>query len=230
MTGRCDVEGKVRDGLPARERARIGRMNLTAVMVSCPERRETRDRTIAHLSATDWQQPPEVVIDDAAETTKIGRIDATWRRALGRAAAADADLVLLLEDDLDFNRCLRENLARWSRVRGVNRNQPFFGSLYNPGIAAVHTRPEACYRVMAPRGCWGAQALVMSPALADYFVRHWPEEDGEPDIRMPKLASRFVPIYYHLPSLVEHVGHLSTWGGRAHTAIDFDRTWRAPAA
>lgn len=205
-------------------------MKLAAVMISCPERSGVRERTIEHISATDWRDAPEVVIDDAAHIGKIARIDATWRRALGRAASADADAVLMLEDDLDFNLHLRENLSRWSRTRGVSRHQPFYASLYNPGLAAVHTRPAECYHVMAPGGCWGAQALVMSPALADYFVRHWDEESGEPDIRMPRLASRFVPIYYHLPSLVEHVGHMSTWGGIAHTAVDFDRTWQAPAA
>lgn len=205
-------------------------MKLAAVMISCPERAKVRSRTVQSLSSTDWREAPDVVIDDGVENGRIARIDATWRRGLARAAAADADVVVLMEDDLEFNLYVRENLARWSRLHGANSQQPFFGSLYNPGIPAVHTRPEACYRVMAPRGCWGAQALVVSPALADYFLRHWHEEDGEPDIRMPKLASRSVPIYYHLPSLVEHVGRVSTWGGRAHTAIDFDRTWRAPAS
>jgi hypothetical protein len=202
-------------------------MKLVAVMVSCPERSEMRRRTIGRLAATDWSEDPGIVIDDATEIDKIARIDATWRRALARAGAADADAVVLMEDDLEFNLHLRDNLSRWSRLRGMSAYLPFFGSLYNPGIAAVHTRPTDCYRVMAPGGCWGAQALVVSPALARYFLEHWHEELGEPDIRMPRLASRFVPIYYHLPSLVEHVGHLSTWGGRPHTAIDFDAAWRA---
>jgi hypothetical protein len=205
-------------------------MNLAAIMVSCPERSDVRRRTIACLSATDWSADPEVVVDDAAETGRIARIDATWRRALARAGTSDADAVLLMEDDLEFNFRLRDNLSHWSRLRGISGYQPFFGSLYNPGHAAVHTRPADCYRVMAPEGCWGAQALVVSPALARYFLQHWHEESGEPDIRMPRLASRFVPIYYHLPSLVEHVGQLSTWGGRPHTAIDFDSAWQVKAS
>jgi len=40
-------------------------------------------------------------------------------------------------------------------------------------------------------------------------------------------AGRAVPIYYHRPSLVEHIGDVSTWGGRHHRAVDFDRDWRA---
>jgi hypothetical protein len=204
-------------------------MKLAAVMISCPERADVRNRTVQSLSSTDWREVPDVVIDDGVEKGRISRIDATWRRGLARAATADADVVVLMEDDLEFNLHVRENIVLWSRLRGANSHQPFFGSLYNPGHPAVHTRPDDCYRVMAPEGCWGAQALVVSPALAAYFLHHWHEEAGEPDLRMPRLASRFVPIYYHMPSLVEHVGQVSTWGGRAHSAIDFDRAWRAPA-
>jgi hypothetical protein len=42
---------------------------------------------------------------------------------------------------------------------------------------------------------------------------------------MPRLASRFVPIYYHRPSLVDHVGAESTWGGPRHNAVNFDAKW-----
>ena len=59
--------------------------------------------------------------------------------------------------------------------------------------------------------------------MARYLLRSWNEEGGEPDLRMPRLAGRLVPVYYHRPSLVEHVGHVSTWGGRQHQSVDFDR-------
>jgi hypothetical protein len=81
--------------------------------------------------------------------------------------------------------------------------------------------------VLHPAGCWGAQALLVSRALARYFLDHWSEGQGPPDLRMPRLAGRFVPIYCHQPSLVQHVGRASTWGGIAHEAVDFERDWRA---
>jgi hypothetical protein len=34
-------------------------------------------------------------------------------------------------------------------------------------------------------------------------------------------------IHYHVPSLVQHVGAASTWGGVYHTAPDFERDWKA---
>ncbi len=199
-------------------------------MVSCRERASLCRQTLANLAATDWTGDVAVALDESEGPDRIARIDLNWRKALALAAASDADLILLMEDDLDFNRHLRENLLTWPRLAGVDGTGPFFASLYNPGIYPVHSRPDDRYHVMAPGGCWGSQSLLISRALAGYFLAHWHEEAGEPDIRMPRLAARFVPLYYHAPSLVQHMGRVSTWGGRAHQASDFDPDWRpAPA-
>jgi hypothetical protein len=205
-------------------------MRLAAVMVSCPERQNVRRQTLENLSATDWQGDVELAIDDGIGTARIQRIDATWRKALARAAASSADLVLAMEDDLDFNHYLRENLTSWPRLAGIDRTQPFFGSLYNPGFEPMHTWIDGRCHIMHPEMCWGAQTYVVSPAMARYFLATWDDVMAEPDIRMPRLAARLVPIYYHRPSLVEHVGVVSTWGGRRHRAVDFERDWRASAA
>jgi hypothetical protein len=205
-------------------------MKLAAAMISCPERAEIRRQTLENLAATDWDGAVGLAIDDGAGPDRIVRIDATWRRALALAADSDADVTLLLEDDLDFNRHLRANVLRWSRLVGVNAVTPFYASLYNPGLKVVHTVRADRVRVLHPDACWGGQALLVSRALARYFLGHWSEGEGPPDLRMPRLAGRFVPIYCHHPSLVQHVGHLSTWGGRAHEAVDFERDWIASSA
>ena len=202
-------------------------MKLAAIMVSCAERAEVRAQTLRNLAATDWDAAVELAIDDEAETDRIARIAATWRKALVHAAQADADAVLVMEDDLDFNRHLRENVASWPPLAGINRGQPFFGSLYNPGLPAMHAWIEGRCAILSPEACWGAQTYVVSPALAGYLLSTWNEIGAEPDIRMPRLAGRLLPIYCHRPSLVEHVGHVSTWGGIQHHAVDFDRDWRA---
>lgn len=205
-------------------------MKLAAAMVSCPERAEIRRLTLDNLAATDWGDGVGMAIDDGSGPDRIARIDATWRRALALAGDSDADVTLLMEDDLDFNRHLRANIVRWSRLVGVNASTPFFASLYNPGFPVVHTVREGRFRVLDENACWGAQALLVSRALARYFLDHWSEGDGPPDLRMPRLAGRFVPIYCHHPSLVQHVGRVSTWGGRAHEAVDFERDWIAAPA
>jgi hypothetical protein len=48
------------------------------------------------------------------------------------------------------------------------------------------------------------------------------------DIRILSLAKRMgKPVFYHAPSLVQHIGAKSTWGGGFHKAFDFDPSWRA---
>lgn len=196
-------------------------------MVSCPERAAVRAQTLAQLAATDWNEPVTLALDDGSGNDRLRRIVATWRKALGLASEASADLSLIMEDDLDFNRHLRENLRSWMPLARLEGKLPFFASLYNPGIHTVHSRPAHRYHLMDANGCWGAQALLVSRAMAEHLVRHWDEFDCEPDLRMPRLAARLAPIFYHLPSLVEHIGDVSTWGGCRHRAVDFDRDWRA---
>jgi len=60
----------------------------------------------------------------------------------------------------------------------------------------------------------------------DAFVQlldHWERVPGMQDIKMSRLAAKGGwAIYYYAPSLVQHVGRESTWGGGYHYAPDFD--------
>ena len=47
------------------------------------------------------------------------------------------------------------------------------------------------------------------------------------DIRIARLAGRLSRVYYHLPSLVQHTGAVSTWGNGYHRSDGFSPTWRA---
>jgi hypothetical protein len=142
-------------------------------------------------------------------------------------AESTADLALIVEDDLEFNRHLRHNLRRWAPLRGLNGAHPFYGSLYNPGRPARWRPPEENFFIADPRAVWGGQAVLVSRRMARYFLTHWDEEQGAADVRMPRLASRFAPVYFHVPSLVQHVGTASTWDGPFHQADDFDESWRS---
>ena len=47
------------------------------------------------------------------------------------------------------------------------------------------------------------------------------------DIKISRLAAQLdEPIFYHVPSLVQHVGKRSTWGGKFHFAADYDPLWK----
>jgi hypothetical protein len=84
------------------------------------------------------------------------------------------------------------------------------------------------WSVIAPHSIFGSQAFLISSRAAHYFVRHWNEVEGLQDIKMSRLAGRLKrPLYYHTPSLIQHVGRESLWGGGFHQAPDFDPLWKA---
>jgi hypothetical protein len=69
---------------------------------------------------------------------------------------------------------------------------------------------------------------VLSLDTARFVAEHWHEVEGMQEIKMSRLAGRGGwQIYYHLPSLVQHVGQQSTWGGGYHYAPDFDQHFLA---
>ena len=109
-------------------------MKLAAVMSSCPERAETRRQTLANFGATDWGADVEVVVDDGTGPTRVERIASTWRKALGVAAASDADVILMMEDDLEFNRNLRANVTSWSILADIDGRQPLFCVALQPRV------------------------------------------------------------------------------------------------
>jgi hypothetical protein len=95
-----------------------------------------------------------------------------------------------------------------------------------------HDAPEratSTFAAVPPEQVYGTQAWVLSRATARYVLDHWDEIGGYPDIRISRLAGRVTPLWYHLPSLVQHLAVPSVWGGVPHTAPDYDADWRAPA-
>jgi hypothetical protein len=206
-------------------------MKLAAFLMSCPERAQVREATLQSLAQSDWNCGVELMIDERNDnkSQRLHNIAAMWRRLVERALGTDADFYLLMEDDLEFNRHLEHNLRCWAPLRARHRGMPFFASLYNPTRAYVWRNDVEHYFVAAPYEVWGAQAVVVSHASADYFLRHWEEVDGPPDLKMPRLSARLGAVFYHVPSLVQHTGTVSTWGGVQHAAHDYDASFCAHA-
>ena len=189
-------------------------------MTTCAAREKVREQTLSLLRSTDWGQEPELVIDEGQGKTIRQRIYYTHHRMLERASKSDADVVLLLEDDLDFHIGLRAHVETWSVF--ASRTAHFFGSLYNPGMfdtVRVDDRTLCAQMVRKP---WGAQAIVMNQPTLRYILRFWNQAlfGYSGDLRMYALAHKVTPVYFHCPSLVQHVGH-TTWGWIAHRADDF---------
>lgn len=202
-------------------------MRVATFVMSCAARAAQFEVTLARLRSSGWPETPEVVLDDGVGAAPIDRIHRTWQRMLRRAAASEAPLVLLLEDDVVVGRYFPHNLLSWRLLQEIPPSRAFYASLYNPNHPFISRRPDRRCLVADPRFVWGAQALVMTPATARFIDTHWDTAPGNPDQRMPRIAGRVTSIYMHDPSLVDHARVPTTWGGIAHAAMDFDPDWRA---
>lgn len=198
-----------------------------AYILSCAERDDLRCMTLANLRATDWNGPLNIELDQTNFERRQKRQEITALRLLQRAIAEESDLILFLEDDLTFNKHLRHNLEHWYPLAHRNGDGHFFGSLYNPNIRELERHEVQAFFIADPHFVYGSQAFVLSLATAHHIVKHWEDVEGMQDIKMSRLAAQLCPIYYHTPSLVQHVGTTSLWGGHYHWTQDFDAEWRA---
>jgi hypothetical protein len=199
-------------------------MRIQPIIVTCPERAEMFAQTLARFQSTDWGDPPFVQMDTAVSgDRRMRQTKNVWEALEWFLQTSDADFALLLEDDLDFNRLLRWNLERWSPM--VN-TWLHLGSLYNPNIRCVSDGGD--YFTADPGACYGSQAYVVSRVGASLSLRDWDKVVGMQDIKITRIvASAGHTLYYHRPSLVQHIGTESCWGGGFHNASDFSETWKA---
>ncbi len=199
---------------------------IVAVMISCSLRKSVRLATLRRLGRTDWDRSALTVIEDtSSHADPQVRQTETALRALVHGLASGARHVLFLEDDLDFNHHLLHNLRQWSLVQ---QDQIGLASLYNPGVREAACDLAGNAYIVRPQFVFGSQSFLLSRPVLANVVQNWTSVAGMQDIRMASLAGRLrLPIYYHVPSLVQHVGRNSTWGGGFHHARDFDASWRA---
>ena len=202
-------------------------MILKAVMISCWERDAVRMETLRNLAATDWGEPVHVQMDVSTKQRWQERQEETALAAVRHAAGNGADYTLFLEDDVECNRHLRRNLEAWWPLQSRKLH---FASLYNPNIRELRSDAARNYFEADPEAVYGSQAVVMSLAAAAYLAVHWWEVEGMSDIKMSRLAAQMgSPLFYHTPSLVQHVGTQSVWGGGFHQAEDYQAEWKAAA-
>jgi len=219
--------GRIRNGTLARSEPRVRVPKLEAVMISCAERDRMRRQTLASLAETDWGDLPlRVQMDDAHCENRRERQTLCALLALQAAAGGVADYILFLEDDLNFNRHIRHNLQHW---RPLQEQKTTLASVYNPRLQELGCNQSNHSRIVAPGSVFGSQAFIISREAVRYIIAHWQHVRGMQDIRISRLAGRLgFPILYHAPSLVQHVGRISTSEGWFHQAADFDPEWKAP--
>ena len=202
-------------------------MSIAARMLSCPEREEVRNQTLSKLRHAGWIDDVLVEVDHTTFARRQERQEHTALELLRHAEGAAADFILFLEDDLDFNAHLAHNLERWQPLKQLAAGSHFFGSLYNPTVYARTWDLDHAYFIADPETVYGSQAFILAKATVGYIVEHWAEVPGMQDVKISRLAARLCPLYYHIPSLVQHVGEASAWGGPYHWTNDFSADWRA---
>jgi hypothetical protein len=199
-------------------------MKIAPIIITCPERAPVFAQTLAYFRQTDWADQPHVQMDESSSPDHRARQTRNTQCGLEWfLAESDAEFALLLEDDLDFNLHLRWNLERWSPLVDCRLQ---FGSLYNPNVRRLREGDD--YFLADPGSCYGSQAYVLSREAASVALRDWENLVGMQDIKLTRLISAAGhSLYYHQPSLVQHLGVESAWGGGFHQTGDFDRKWRA---
>lgn len=200
---------------------------ILALMTSCPERTSLCRATVADLRASDWGRAPKLVFSREVAVRRAVRIERGAWEALNLARRSAAPWLLLLEDDLEFNRSLRYNLDCWWPLAQARPEEPFFGVLCNLGIRPLRIAGRRAYSIGNPRYAFGCQAILMSRITVDHLVRGWSSMEGGKDERMFGLAARLGPLYVHRPSLVQHVGRQSTWCSYFRYALDYQPHWLA---
>lgn len=210
----------------SRPRSQVNNFSIGAWMITCPEREEIRKATLASLAASDWSDLTlHILLDPEIINDRVQRIARQVLHALQQFLDAGVGYLLLLEDDLIFNRHLRRNIEHWPAFlqRAIT-----LGGLYNPGIDELAYDMRGHAVAVNPERVFGTQALLLSRPTVEHVVSGWSTLQAAADLRLPRLAAQLGrPFYYHSPSLVQHQRVPSTWGGMSHQASDFDPAWSA---
>ena len=198
---------------------------LAAVMISCKERDRLRGQTLANLAKTDWgHHPIRIQMDESDGEDRRERQTRCAFLAL-KSVLGEADYILFLEDDLEFNLYLRHNIYAWLPFQ---QRMATLGSLYNPGLNELACDRRKQTRIVESSRVFGSQALLISNEALKSIISNWNHVKGMQDIRISRLAGKLgLPALYHAPSLVQHVGKISTSGLYYHQAVDFDPEWKA---
>jgi hypothetical protein len=186
------------------------KLALEMVMYTCPERRFTRAASLASLGQTDWRADFRLVVDVGSGAPSLARMATTFVRALDAAASSKANFVLVVEDDLRFNRHLEHNVREW--VSSFKAYE--VGSLYRSSLGSKVGTQALLSNPKMWRDLWRLASMRKASELQPFDA--W--------LRSEVAERRFRT---HAPSLVQHSAHSSTCGHPDHQATSFDEDWRA---
>lgn len=202
-------------------------IQLAASIISCPGREKLRESTLRSFRKSGWgDRDIHVQLDQwpKFKTRQESQTHTSWLALRHLLAKTKADYFLFLEDDLEINRFFYSNILAWAPLR---ERRTTLAGFYNPGVRILASDLGRHAVIVDPESVYGSQCFLIERTTAAYIVKHWDEIEGMQDIKISRLAARRKrPIFYHMPSLVQHVGKKSTWGGHLHRASDYNAYWR----
>lgn len=179
--------------------------NIYCAVITIPERRSFRDRTVADLESHGFS--PDVLEMGPGEAGySLAGIGQNGRLACSRALELGATHALICEDDLSLTRSFRE------AVLGAADLDYGVTSLYISETRFAPHRLIPGYRMMRRIPDWyGGQCLLLRRDVLEVLPAHWPERSAL-DIAVRNWAvSTRSPIWCRIPSVVRHVCTHSTW-------------------
>jgi len=211
---------------PGYPRPKTPSLKIEAIMISCAGRKKWREQTLNTFARTDCGDTPlHLHIDESDENGFAQRQTHCTYLAFQASLNRGVDYVLLLEDDLDFNRHIRHNLNCWNPL---NTGAVTLAGLFNPRVRELAADLGNNARIVDPASIFGSQAFLISRKMVGRLVRGWRQEEGLHQPGLCRMAAGLRrPIFYHAPSLVQHIEKPSAPGMGFHQAMDFHPTWRA---
>jgi hypothetical protein len=219
----------LRELIPPPKRRRQTIRKWAVGVTTAPRRDPTLERCLDHLTRAGWNTP-HVFMDGVVRVPEqFGHLPGTLRSpAVGAwpnhylalseltMRQPDADAYVIMQDDalIYDGENVREYLEEvlWPAGRAP------IASLYCPG---VYNADRYGWHKFRKSWVWGAQAFVFSPKAAKRYLRdrqvcqhRWRSAEGglaQIDVLIGWWSWwRWVPLWYPTPSLVRHVGQIST--------------------
>jgi len=199
---------------------------IEAVMISCRARERLRTHTLTNLAKTDWDGIPIHVQTFEADSKEFcEKQTQSVYKALRSILDRDSDYVLVLEDDLEFNRYIRHNLENW---RPYVHGELTMASLYNPWVRELAYDLAINARWVESDRSFAGPAFLLSRRAVEHIVRRWHRTEGSHDFRISRLAGQLSKlVLYHAPSLLQRIEPAVKNGSSYGEAMDFDSDWRA---
>lgn len=207
-------------------------------VVTYPANRDSLERTLADIRASDWGAEPSVMTQPADWPVGGDSFRRNFLRTVERALTDGVDFALILEDDVRVCRHLRHNLHTLPLIA---RDQCDYLSLYVPDVVAdpwERTEPHLGYRLARPlysappadwmkRRLWGSQAYCLSRRLLQTVADRWEVLGGLADGRvLDACLHHGLPLYYTAPCWADHAVTRSAFDSPTAYAPDFEVDFR----